>query len=234
MGKRQFKKIEDYFFYEIGQTEMLSREETRTLIEQYKEKGSGDALNKIIVSHLRLLVGVGISCRQWYDPEFITVEELVYPGTKGLEEAVRMYDVSRGMKFTNFARKRIFSKMARYICKHRYAVHLPEHKQYKTGALLATDLCQKTQVKEEGTAYSGISEDVLYKPTEKRSEKRYIVYHDVWKILSQLSERERCVLVHRIMHGRTLTETGAIAKISHETVRTTLKTAKESFRSIYG
>jgi len=83
---------------EIGREQLMSDDEERKLAEQIAN-GNERALSRLIEANLKFVVSVA---RQ-YKGKGLDMEDLVSEGNIGLMKAASKFDVTRGIRFVNFA-----------------------------------------------------------------------------------------------------------------------------------
>ena len=110
------------YLREMGQIEMLSREEEQVLVEKMMN-GDMDARNHLVEANLRLVV----SMANHYNGLGLTFQDLIQEGNIGLMKATEKYDPSKGYRFSNYAVCWIKQAMTRAIANHGRAIRLPAH-----------------------------------------------------------------------------------------------------------
>ena len=88
------------YLAKLKDVEILPIEEQALLATEYQTTGSQDAAAKLVASNLRLVVKIAFQFkRQWAD-----VMDLIAEGNVGLAEAIRKFDVDKGIPFPSYAR----------------------------------------------------------------------------------------------------------------------------------
>ncbi|MBO7560062.1 MAG: RNA polymerase factor sigma-32 [Alphaproteobacteria bacterium] len=83
----------------IAQFPILSAEEEYDYASRWAKNKDNDAAEKLLVSHLRLVVSVAYDFRNYGIP----VQELVASGNMGLMQALQKFDPERGFRFSTYA-----------------------------------------------------------------------------------------------------------------------------------
>ena len=110
------------YLREMGQIEMLSREEEQALVEKMM-KGDMEARNHLVEANLRLVV----SMANHYNGLGLTFQDLIQEGNIGLMKATEKYDPSKGYRFSTYAVCWIKQAMTRAIANQGRAIRLPAH-----------------------------------------------------------------------------------------------------------
>ena len=88
------------YLWEIGQHDLLTKEEERTLAIRVKEKGDRDAAYKLVTSNLRLVVKIAMEFQRVWMQNLL---DLIQEGNIGLMQAVRKFDPYKGVRFSYYA-----------------------------------------------------------------------------------------------------------------------------------
>jgi RNA polymerase sigma-32 factor len=83
----------------IAQFPILSAEEEYDYASRWAKNHDNDAAEKLLVSHLRLVVSVAYDFRNYGIP----VQELVASGNMGLMQALQKFDPEKGFRFSTYA-----------------------------------------------------------------------------------------------------------------------------------
>lgn len=78
----------------------LTAEEELKLLTAFNSTGDSKFTDDIVTSHMRLVYK--LARKYWYPS--VTLEDLISEGTVGLLQAVQTFDVSRGFRFSTYAR----------------------------------------------------------------------------------------------------------------------------------
>jgi len=115
-----------YFAYlnEIGKYKLLSADE-EVLLFQKIEAGDNVAKELFIKSNLRLVVSVA---KKYYIPGHNDLLDLIEEGNLGLIKAVEQFDLSRGCKFSTYARYKINKAIQKSPLRSGLPVELPAGK----------------------------------------------------------------------------------------------------------
>ena len=84
----------DRYLQEIGEYELLSREDMEELAIEVTEKNSQTAAYRLISSNLRLVVKVAMDFQKFWMQNFM---DLVQEGNIGLMKAVKKFDPYKGV-----------------------------------------------------------------------------------------------------------------------------------------
>ncbi|MDR3155366.1 MAG: RNA polymerase factor sigma-32 [Deltaproteobacteria bacterium] len=100
------------YLSEVRQFKMLSREEEDSLLDEYKRTGSQAAAQRLITSNLRLVVKIAMEYQtSWLN----NLQDLIQEGNIGLLQALRKFDLSKGVKFSYYANYWIRAYVLKYI-----------------------------------------------------------------------------------------------------------------------
>src|SRR5690606_11504442 len=92
----------------------LKRDEERDLAERWRDKHDQQALNRITLSHMRLVIAMATKFRHFGLP----VSDLVQEGHVGLLEAAARFEPERGVRFSTYATWWIRASMQDYILRN--------------------------------------------------------------------------------------------------------------------
>jgi len=92
----------------------LKRDEERDLAERWRDKHDQQALNRITLSHMRLVIAMATKFRHFGLP----VSDLVQEGHVGLLEAGARFEPERGVRFSTYATWWIRASMQDYILRN--------------------------------------------------------------------------------------------------------------------
>ena len=103
----------------LKDVEILPLEEQALLATEFQTTGSQEAAAKLVASNLRLVVKIAFQFkRQWAD-----VMDLIAEGNVGLAEAIRKFNVEKGIPFPSYARYWIRARILAFIQEHKHLVH---------------------------------------------------------------------------------------------------------------
>jgi RNA polymerase sigma-32 factor len=88
------------YLQELGQYELLSREEEIELAVRVREKGDRDAAYRLVTSNLRLVVKIAMDFQRVWMQNLL---DLIQEGNIGLMQAVQKFDPYKGVKFSYYA-----------------------------------------------------------------------------------------------------------------------------------
>ncbi len=90
----------DRYLKEIGQYELLTREEADELAIQIHENSDKNAVYRLVSANLRLVVKVAMDFQKFWMQNFM---DLVQEGNIGLLKATKKFDPYKGVKFSYYA-----------------------------------------------------------------------------------------------------------------------------------
>ena len=99
------------YMQEIRKFPMLEPGEEYTLARKYLDHGDMFAANRLVTSHLRLVVKVAMGYRGYGLP----IGELISEGNVGMVQAVKRYDPERGFRLATYAMWWIKAAIQEYI-----------------------------------------------------------------------------------------------------------------------
>jgi RNA polymerase sigma-32 factor len=98
----------------VNKTPMLSFEEEQILAKRLRDNDDLDAAQRLIISHLRLVVSTARNYLGYGLPH----ADLIQEGNVGLMKAVRRFDPERGVRLVSFALHWIRAEIHEYIIKN--------------------------------------------------------------------------------------------------------------------
>ena len=104
----------DQYIQSAHRMPMLSESEEADLARRMHEDGDVQAAQKLVLSHLRLVIAIARGYLGYGLPQ----EDLIQEGNVGLMKAVRRFDVSQGARLATFAVYWIKSEIHEYIIRH--------------------------------------------------------------------------------------------------------------------
>ena len=107
----------------IGRIPLLTVDEEKELGYKILE-GDTEAVNEMIIHNLRYVVSIA----KWYKNFGLPLADLIQDGNIGLIEAANTFDVTKGFKFSTYARDRIIQKIEIGIANTSRNIRLPYHK----------------------------------------------------------------------------------------------------------
>lgn len=99
------------YISDIQKIPTLSEDEEFELATKWKEKGEQQALNKIIASHLKLVVKIA----KGYSGYGLSISDLIAEGNLGIMHAVQHFDPTIGYRFSTYAAWWIKSKIQEFV-----------------------------------------------------------------------------------------------------------------------
>ncbi|GAA0339069.1 RNA polymerase sigma factor RpoD [Oceanobacillus sp. FSL W7-1293] len=110
------------YLREIGNVDLLSREEEMTLAARMEE-GDMEAKGRLIEANLRLVVSIA----KRYAGRGMLFLDLIQEGNIGLFKAVEKFDYRKGFKFSTYATWWIRQAITRSIADHGRTIRIPVH-----------------------------------------------------------------------------------------------------------
>src|SRR6516164_7569439 len=101
----------DRHFNEIQRFPMLDPQDEYMLAKRWREAGDRDAADRLVISHLRLVVKIARGYRGYGLP----IADLISEGHVGLMQAVERFEPERGFRFSTYAVWWIKSAIQEYI-----------------------------------------------------------------------------------------------------------------------
>jgi RNA polymerase sigma-32 factor len=105
---------------EAARAPILDVETERSLVKQLAE-GSQRALQRLVTSHMRLVLSVA----EKHTRQGVSIDDLVSEGSLGLVEAARRFDAERGTRFGTYAAWWVRAYIRRYALANRRMVPVP-------------------------------------------------------------------------------------------------------------
>ncbi len=100
-----------HYMAEIRRYRYLTREEESRLAIKYKEEGDLDAISKLIMANLKLVVVIAME----YKRIGMNMMDLIQEGNLGLMQAVKKFDPYRNLRLVTYATWWVKAYMLRYI-----------------------------------------------------------------------------------------------------------------------
>lgn len=226
----------DIYLKEVGRYPLLSREEEQCLARAYRDKGDVLAGHKLVTSNLRFVIKIALDFRR----RFVRMADLVQEGNIGLIKAVEKFDPDRGVRFVTYAVWWIRAYMQKFIVSQRNLVRLGKAGFKRRIFLSPGDVSEEAErlgrnevsldqpisdSSDSLTTHQDMLEDPAPLPDAQceESESRQFLRDKVFRVSLMLDERERCILLHRLMADAddrwTLEQCGNRFGVSRERVR---------------
>jgi len=113
---------------QIRRIPLLEAEEEFLLAKRYREGGDRDAVDRLVNSHLRLVVKIASGHRGYGLP----IAELISEGNIGLMRALERFDPDKGFRFATYAVWWIRAAMQQFILRSKSIVKMGTTKNQKT------------------------------------------------------------------------------------------------------
>jgi RNA polymerase primary sigma factor len=121
---KKAKDILQIYFDQIKAYPLLAPDEEIELA-RFIEQGDQDALHKLIMSNLRLVIKIARA----YAATEVPFIDLIQEGNLGLMHAAEKYDYKKNLRFSTYASWWIRQFIARYLTNKRRIVRLPHRKE---------------------------------------------------------------------------------------------------------
>ena len=146
------------YLQQIRTIPRLTPEEERTLAEQCAQ-GDRDAVRKMVIANLRLVVSVA----REYAGRGVPLLDLIQEGSIGLLTAAQKFDYTMGYRFSTYATKWIRQGITRYLLDHAELIRVPIHTAERIRKVLTAKISLQQQLGrdpelDEIAAASGIPE----------------------------------------------------------------------------
>lgn len=115
------------YLAEIGKYNLLTPEEERELLIEYKNTKDKKIKQKLIESNLRLVVCIAKKYMHGKDYPTITILDMIQEGNIGLMKAIEKFDVSKPYKLSTYASWWIRQAVTRAIADQARSVRIPVH-----------------------------------------------------------------------------------------------------------
>ena len=122
-AREGLKDISKFYLQSLQGVDALEREEEESLFIKYKQHGDKQAYEKIVESHLRLVVRVA----RGYINRGLCFLDLVEEGNLGLLHAIEKFEVERGFRFATYGTWWIRQNIERAIMNQSRHIRLPVH-----------------------------------------------------------------------------------------------------------
>ena len=100
-----------HYLEEIRRFPMLERREENMLAKRWRDQGDRDAANKLVTSHLRLVIRIARNYHRYGLP----ISEAISAGNVGLMQAVARFEPEKGFRFGTYAAWWIRASIQEYI-----------------------------------------------------------------------------------------------------------------------
>ena len=116
-----------HYLEEIRRFPMLERREEYVLAKRGREHGDRDAANKLVTSHLRLVIKIARDYHRYGLP----ISEAISAGNVGLIQAVARFQPEKGFRFGTYAAWWIRASIQEYILRSRSLVKMATTANHK-------------------------------------------------------------------------------------------------------
>ncbi len=119
-GQNISDALDRKFISKTMKAPLLEREEEVKLGNELRDKGDEKALDKLVFSHLRLVVKMAAGFKGYGLP----VSDLIQEGTLGLMDAAKKFDPEKGVRFSTYARWWILASIQDYVMRNSSIVKI--------------------------------------------------------------------------------------------------------------
>jgi RNA polymerase sigma-32 factor len=119
-GQNISDALDRKFISKTMKAPLLEREEEVKLGNELRDKGDKKALDKLVSSHLRLVVKMAAGFKGYGLP----VSDLIQEGTLGLMDAAKRFDPEKGVRFSTYARWWILASIQDYVMRNSSIVKI--------------------------------------------------------------------------------------------------------------
>ena len=143
--------------------EAWDKDRTRALFDSYKNDGSLEARDELIVSHLNLVRYLAAKFKNRGEQ----FDDLMQVGTIGLIKAIDRFDTDRGLEFTTYATPTIMGEIKRHFRDKGWSVRVPRRLQELSAKVnaateeLSSELSRSPSVEEVAERVGASVEEVL-------------------------------------------------------------------------
>jgi RNA polymerase sigma-32 factor len=205
------------YLAEVNRYKLLTPEEERSVAERYFKTKSIDDAHTLVISNLRYVVKIALEFRNYG----CRLADLIQEGNIGLMVAVKKFNPFKGFRLITYATWWIKSFIQDYILKTKGLVRhdtrdLKKKLFYRNPSELTAgeesasgeesgvffdDLSLNAAIAENGATHMELLRDEGPGPVEAVSEKQTsaLVKREVTNALACLNEKERVVIVNRVM-----------------------------------
>jgi len=113
-------RLDRKFIAKTMKAPMLEREEEVALGRAWRDKADEKALDKLVSSHIRLVVKVASRFKGYGLP----VPDLIQEGTLGLLDAAKKFDPEKGVRFSTYASWWILASIQEYVIRNSSIVRI--------------------------------------------------------------------------------------------------------------
>jgi RNA polymerase sigma-32 factor len=110
----------NYYFEQISSIPLLSREEEKSLLEEFARTESISVQQKLVRHNLRLVISIA----KKYRVKHASLWDLIQEGNMGLMRAVEKFDLAAEVKFSTYASYWIRAKILRYVLDNAHVVKM--------------------------------------------------------------------------------------------------------------
>ncbi|MEK9685004.1 MAG: RNA polymerase factor sigma-32 [Rhodospirillaceae bacterium] len=119
-GQDASEALDRKFLSKVMKTPLLEREEEERLGRAWIEHSDKRSIDKLVASHLKLVVKMASGFRGYGLP----IQDLVQEGSIGLMDAAKKFDPDKGVRFSTYARWWILAAIQDYVMRNSSIVRI--------------------------------------------------------------------------------------------------------------
>lgn len=212
----------------VNSIPMLSREEEEFLTNDYYTNKTKKSAEKLILSHLRLVVSTARNFANYK----LSMMDLISEGNYGLIKAVQKFDPKKGVNFASYAIWWIKSAIQEYLMKSWSIVKLGTSSLHRK--LLLGKSESREMIQQDASIDENLENQLSVSPDYEGDLDKEASIKNLSYAIESLSPREREIINARYINDikKTLDEISCEMKISKERVRQISNQALKKMKKI--